>query len=375
MLLLAGCSEGGSNEDLAPADDPFARTVQGAGETVLRFEGMDGPVEKTVWSNGTIAVQDTCNTGACIVDTSRAYHVTDITGDVPAGVPVELTVSLRYTPHPFFGGPEVFLDAPGSIVYYDRTTVDYATGTGSILAMIRPADTVEVVVAANAPGGETPETPYTLSIAIVAGPERVSPGAPIAITLGPGSNLTYRAPGQTSPEFLLYGPDDALLGLMEGHVTLPADAPRGDYAVLLPNGSQWGNLSSDTASSMRALGLRTGLGPEGHLPEVGAYDATWDVTGFPFAVGVAVYASPDATPIGGPLLSTGFEVSLTGANGFTIESGPVCGLCFTFAFGANFGSGTGNPDVVAQTYAVHAESATATYGLSVVPFARYLDRS
>lgn len=374
-LLLAGCTGGDGGGAPAAGDDASARPVPGAGETVLRFAGLQDDVDATVWANGTVAVQDTCNTGACILDTSRAYHVTDITGDVPAGVPVELTVDLSYEPSAVFGGPEVLLNAPESVVYYARTTIDFATGRGSILAMLRPAGDVEVVVAANAPGGDLPETAYTLSIGIVAGPERVSPGAPIAVTLGPGSNLTYRAPGQAAPPFLLYGPDDALLGLMEGHVALPADAARGDYVVLLPNGSPSGNLSSDTASSMRALGLRTELGPEGQLPEAGAYDASWDVTGVPFAVGVAAYAPPDATPVGGPLLSTGFQASLTGANGVKVESGPVCGFCLTFGFGAFFGSGTGDPAVVAQRYDVHAQTSGATYGLRIAPYARYLDRA
>jgi len=322
-----------------------------------------------------VAFQDTCNTGACVLDLSRAQHVTDITEHLPAGVPVEVSVAMSTTPSPLFGTFNVFLSAPGSTFYYNRGEVDHARGTSSVQALLRPAGPVEVVLIANSPGGDVPETAYTLSVAITAGPERVPAGAPIGIELGPGSNLTFQAAGQEKPPFLLYAPDDALLGTFAGNVTLPPGAAKGEYVVLVPNGAQWGNLSSDGPRTMRALGLRTELGPEGTLPPAGPYDASWDVAGFPFAVGVAAYAPPDATPFGGPLLSSGFEVRLTGANGFAVESGPVCGFCLTFGFQAFYGSGTGNPDVVAQAYAVHAETTGLTYDLRVTPFARYLDRS
>ncbi len=370
---LAGCSAG--TPPAAPTADPIQAEAVALGQTTLRFAGLTAPIEKTVWANGTVAAQDTCNTGACITDASGALHVTDITGDLPAGVPVEIAVAMSTTPSPLFGTFEVFLNAPESTMYYNHGEIDHASGTASVQAMLRPAGTVEVVLLANAPGGQVPATPYTLSIAISAGPERVPAGAPIGVVLGPGSNLTFQAPGQTKPSFLLYAPDDALLGSYAGNVTLPANAAKGEYVVLLPSGAQWGNLSSDTATAMRAVGLRTEFGPEGSLPPNGAYDGRWDVQGFPFAVGVAASSPPDATPVGGPLVSSGFEVSLIGANGFTLESGPQCGLCLTFGFGATFDSGTGNAEVVAQEYAVHAETVGVTYDLRVVPFARYLDRT
>lgn len=374
VLLLAGCA-GDAPAPAAAPDDPFQREQVAVGQQVLRYAGLKQAIETTVWANGTVAFQDTCNTGACVTGPERAFHATDITADLPADVPVELVVAMQATPSPLFGTFEVFLDAPESTVYYNRVEQDHAEGTAGVQAMLRPKGTVHVVLAANAPGGDMPATDYTLSIAIAAGPERVPAGAPVGVTLGPGSNLTFQAPGQTKPAFFLYAPDDAFLGSFEGNLTLPAKAAKGEYVVLLPNGSQWGNLSSDTATSMRAVGLRTELGPAGKLPEVGPYDASWTAEGFPMAVGLAVYAPPDATPIGGPLLSTGFEASLTGANGVKVESGPQCGFCFTFGFGASFGSGTGNPDVVAQAYTVHAESQGATAGLHIAPYARYLDRS
>lgn len=371
---VAGCSDDGGAPPAA-GDHPFARAGPVAGQSVLRFAGLDAPVETTVWSNGSVAFQDTCNTGGCLTGTERAFIETDITGDLPVGVPVEVAVAMRTTTNPVFGTFEVFLQAPESTVYYHRFEIDHALGTADVQAMLLPQGPVAVVLAANAPGGDAPETDYELAITITAGPERVPAGAPVGLELGPGSNLTFQAPGQTRPPFLLYGPDDAYLGRFEGNVTLPPTARRGEYVVLVPTGAPWGNLSSDADTQLRGIGLATELGPAGSLPPNEAYDAAWDVTGFPFAVGVLVSNDPAATPIGGPLLSTGFEATLTGANGFAIESGPMCGLCITFGFQAGFGSGTGNELVVAQTYQVHAASSGVTQGLVVTPFARYLDRA
>ncbi len=369
--FLAGCSGGGDGGGAPPAatDGP----ASGAPAMVTLKNGLAGSVHHTVWANGTVAFQDTCNTGGCITDTSRAIRPTDITEHVPAGAPVRLEIELTYSPNPVgFGGFETWVQSEGGTYYaYD---VDWELGHELVKVVFVPEGKVEVVMAAYGPGGEAPETPYELRVTVDADNETLPDGVPVAVRLGPGATLEADA-GGAQVAFVLYGPDDQPVGRFDDSTTLPEDAASGDYVVLLPNGQPAARLRTDSgAETMRLLPLRAEMGPVGDLPPNGAYDGSWDVTGIPIGVGIAAYNLPSALGPS-PIVSTGFTMSLRGPGGFTLDSGNLCGICLSFGeYFVTWSSGLGDERVTAGAYTVHAET-QFTYQVQVVPYALYFDRA
>lgn len=373
VFLLAGCASD------APAatggSGPGSQDSGDASVTTLRFKDLNAPVDKQFWLNGTVAVQDTCNTGACILDTSRAQHSLDLSGEIPLGAPVLVDLELTQTRGEVWGNFEVWIDAPDGTYYTYAYDADHATGRSTVSSVLQSSGTVRVHLLATGPGSEVPEAPFSIAITVRAGPELVLPGAPVGIHLAPGTNLTFTTTtGQKSP-MLVYGPDDAFVGAFDGTLSLDQAAKAGEYVVIVPPGGEAGNLTTDgDATEMRVLRLQTSGGPEGVLPPTGPYEKEWSVTGFPVAVGVIAQASPGQL-VGDPLLSLGYEFSLTGENGLTLTSGLQCGGCLTFGdYRSVIQSGTGDPLAVAQLYTVHAMT-TLTYEVRLTPYAVYLDRA
>lgn len=381
VLLLAGCAS-------PPADPatPGTGTQTGSHSThvamghiaatpaVLR-NALAAPVHKTVWANGTVAFQDTCNTGACVVDDSRALHVTDITADLPAGAPVQVSLDLSYQPAPtqdtVGNGFDLWIQSDKATFY--TYTFDWAPDRIAVRAVLLAAGTIEVVMGAIGPGGGMPETPYTLRIAIDADPAAVPPGVPVAVSLGPGATLSAAAQGRPVP-FLLYGPTDALVGKPGGSHTLADAAPKGEYIVLLPPGSPPANLTTDSGDvRMAILDLRFETGPAGSLPPHGAYDGSWDVAGTPLVVGLMAHTVPTAAGPA-PLASTGFTMRMTGPNGFVLETPEICQGCLNVGRSGFFwGSDIGDERLGPGSYAIHAET-DATYDVQVTPVAVYAQR-
>jgi hypothetical protein len=385
-LLLAGCSgagtQGGTDASGPSGSGHPTGTVSGTGAQVplagkggpLRYAALAAPMHKTLWANGTVAAQDACNTGGCGVTDSRAERTTDITDELPAaGVPVSIQVELTYPDSLVFTGAfDSWIEAPHG-TYYSYTGT-YEGGHVLYNVTLLPGDSVQVVMAAYWPGGGTTETPYTLRIAIDADPSTVTEGIPIGVLLSPGSSLDVRSVKGGAADYVLYGPDDALVGRFKGNHTLPAQAAKGQYAVLLAPDSPAATLwSSGGDGRLVLLGLRFVVGPPGDLPPSGAYDGTWDVAGYPVGVGLLAYSVQSAAGPA-PILSVGFSMRMTGPNGFRLETPTLCHVCANLGFGTGWGSGLGDERVTAGTYALHAET-SATYQVQVRPYAAYLDRA
>jgi hypothetical protein len=371
FALLAGCAgkapgaagvEGTETDQALAGAEPF-RT--------LRYSQSSEGIHETVWANGTVNAQDTCNAGGCILTADRAMHPTDVTDLLPQGVPTLVTVELQWNPHPLgFGGWDLLLDAPESTIYSRREVSQPGHIQGQVV--LRPSGSVAVVLATYGPGAD-PVTSYTLRIAIDSEPHVLLPGVPVSVAMEAGDTVRAGSYGGGEAPFLLYGPDDARLGIFDGEHTLAEGAPTGHYVVLLPFGGPTGNVSTDSgADTMEALGLRRETGPESTVPPNGALDAPWDVGGVPLGVGVEARSGEDLV-VTQFMASMGFELRLDGPGGYVLDGGEVCGLCLTGGFAFSIDSGSGDPSVVPGRYTVHAE-AEASAGIRVQPFAIYVER-
>jgi hypothetical protein len=368
VLLLAGCA---GDRAAAEAPGDSARAAAPSEAIPLAFAALAAPRATTLWANGTVALQDTCNTGGCIADTSRAIRPTDLSTHLPIGVPVTVRLELAYAPHAVLAdGFDLWLQSDGSVFY--SYLYDGQAGLRTVEAVILPRGRTEAVMAAFGPGDGLPDSPYTFRIDIEAHPTLLPPGVPVGIPLEPGQSIAAQG---TGVDVLLYGPDDALVGQFREPFTLPAAARRGEYTVLLSGGSAAlvvGNVSA--APAMRLLGLAFEMGPETALAPHGTTSASWDVAGFPLGVGVRVYNVVGGTGQSS-LVSVGFEVRMAGPNGWSATTGTMCGFCLTFGeFSTGLSSGLGNPGITAGTYVVEGES-TLTHEVRVTPFAVRLDRT
>ncbi len=121
LSTLSGCAgEGGEPPEVqvAPQDDLALAALQ---QTTLAYPGIDAALHHVLWANGTVAAQDTCNTGGCALDESRAFHRTDLTPHLLAGVPMQVTVELAWKETPLaFGWFDAYLEAPETTFYASR---------------------------------------------------------------------------------------------------------------------------------------------------------------------------------------------------------------------------------------------------------------
>ncbi|MEA3136199.1 MAG: hypothetical protein QOC71_480, partial [Thermoplasmata archaeon] len=325
--VLAGCAG-----DPSPAADRNLG-LQGTGAVVdltpdllLRHVGLAEAIHTTVWANGTVAIQDTCNTGACLLDASRALHLTDLTPFIPAGVPTLLNVELDWKSDLGGGNYDAWIEAPDSTAYSSR--MDFTPGHLELQTILLPHGTITLVMAAFGPGEDVPSAPYTLYATIDADPVGVPPGVPVVVALAGGDTLRAGTYGGGPSPFLLYGPDDALRGQYSGEHTLADGAPSGNYVVIIPDGSPWGNLTTDSgATEMRALGLHREDGATFDVEPQGAAGRSWDVAGVPVGVGVRAFSDSDL-PLT-MMASLGLRVAIDGPNGFKVEGVEVCGVCLT----------------------------------------------
>jgi len=371
-MALSGCSGSGGGKGATGTDGPGTAVDEDGNPVsamVTLTNGLAAPLHRTIWANGTVAFQDTCNTGACVLGTDRAFHVTQV--EVPRDIPVRLGVELDYNPNQggVGGGFQAWVQADGTFFRY---AYDGQPGSIRIDTTLLPTSNAEVYMAAFGPGGDMPETEYTLRIQVDADPQIVPPAVPVAVELGPGDNLTVGS--DSTSAFALYGPDDTYHGRYEKGLQLPADAMEGEYVVLIAPGSPAGTIATDSGTrNMTTMGLRFVGGEQGTLPPNGAYDADFEVTGYPLAVGVSAGVTPGATGFYS-FASTGLSMSLSGPNGVSLDSGVMCQICFTFGgFGAGMSTEPGDPAVVAGTYHVHAET-QATYEAYILPYSIYFQR-
>ena len=369
LLLLAGCA---GDAPTAPEGAPAAPAAsrQGLHGLAVLTTAPGNAMSHDVWANGTVAFQESCNTGGCGVDRSKVFRPLDISSHLPAGVPVRVEAELVYEPHPLYGSQwDVALVAPESSVYSYTRTVE--GGVATFNATVLAQGTVQVLMSIYQPGGGLPDTPYTLRIRVSTDPATLLPSVPVAIELGPGDNVSAEVP------YLLFGPDGTRVGRFFKLHTIPEGAPSGQYVLLLPPDGAPSPVSSDRADAgLRALPLRTEPGPRGTIPQNGAFDEPWDVTGVPLAMGLRIFTEPGA---GGQTLlaSMGFSAVLEGPEGVVIDTGSFCnpGLCMTLGplgFQETWATPIGDDRVMAGAYTLHVEG-QVTYEAYAQPFAVYVD--
>ena len=372
-IFLSGCASG---NDAAP---PPTTPTDGANPATANFTALKfplaAPVHKVVWANGTYTITDTCNTGGCLLD-PRAFRPTDITAELPEGAPVRLLIQVDFTYGPtadFGGGLEAWVETQDAAIslYRHENALD---GHVEVEVLLKPGTKTDVVVAAYSPGS-LPDTPYTMSIQIDSNAAPLPSGVPVAVELAGGDEIRASTLSGGKAPFFLYTPNDVLIGRFEGNHTLPGNAPRGAYALLVPFGEPDANVTSNSgATTMKLLGIAFELGPAGDPPETGAYDVDWQATGDLIGVGILVNNVP--TPVGlAPMISLGYSVQMTGPAGFQLDTGDQCGVCLSFGqTSLGIGSGLGDDRVSAGTYHIHSET-LLTYDLRITPFAVYFDRS
>ncbi len=370
FALLAGCagpsaSVGGAQPLLA--EDGSVLDVSGLH---LVGNGLGAPLDHTVWANGTITTQDTCDAGACIMDTSRAAHPIDLAAHMPPGVPVRVVVEARYEPNPVRAdNNDLWLDVPDGTYYaYEQESPE--PGVLRVTAIVRSAGQATAVFFTQSQGADPAATPYALFARVQAEPSLVPGGVPVALQMAAGDTLRLGSGGA----FRLFGPDDQPVGAFAGNVTLPASARTGDYAVLLPPDAPASNLSvSGAAKSWQALGIRLVAGEPIHTPPAGVIDVPWTATGVP--LGVGFMASPTPAPAGITMLvSTGFLIQLRQDGEALLDSGWLCGLCITGGYGLSMSTPIGDERAVAGEYVVHADT-QGTQEMEVVPFTLELERA
>ncbi|HLF16366.1 MAG TPA: hypothetical protein VI796_02910, partial [Candidatus Thermoplasmatota archaeon] len=232
--LLAGCSGGGGGSDSTATTGP-SRGPDGEilpeGMVALTYD-LDGPVSATLWANDTFALQETCNFDGNVMN-SCPEKVTDITGDLPQGVPVEISLDLTYatlSPDVWIFGMEAWVQSEESaFLIYNAT---YLAGHVTVKILMVPRGTVEVVAIAGGPTGQTPESPYSLRIDITADNATTPPGVPVLVRLDGNTTVEAKTLAGNKVDILVYGPDDVYHGTYSGSHTVPESAASGEYVVL-----------------------------------------------------------------------------------------------------------------------------------------------
>ena len=370
-LLLAGCSSSAPGRD-GPGSSTWEAPAEARSMQPLR-NALPEAIEQVHWANGSVPAQNACNPIGCAQGEATWRRVTDLTPALPTLATVQLEVELLYEPHVLFGqAMQVTLDSPESVRYAHTQTDE--PGRSAFVATLLARGQVSAVVSVYQMNGQVPEIPYSLRIRIVASPTLVSPGVPVGLALAGGDTLQVGADGD-GRDFILFGPDGARVGAFQGKVTLDAVARSGEYAVLLPPGASSALASDNGDSAMRPLGLRYETSPPATVPQAGAMESSWDVTGLPIGVGLRIFTQEVAATLA-PFITTDLSARINGPNGFVVESDMLGGYVTFGELGEElrWTSALGDERVTAGTYTVHAES-TATYEAHVEGFAVYIDAS
>jgi hypothetical protein len=371
-LLLAGCSDGAADG----TDGALDHGIDAEGnplvpEMVTVTNGLPAPLHRVEWHNGSFLAHESCNLGGCLTTDGAGFRFIPI--ELPRDVPVMVGIDFEYETgawNDIFGGFQAWLEGDATVYRY---TTEETPGHVRVDATILPTGDHNVVLLANTPGGEVPETPYSLRISIDAHPQVVPPGVPVGVELGPGAEVRLAPATGNLATFLLYAPDDSLVGRYDGNAMIADGAPEGEYVILIPVGAPSANITTDGgAQTMKTLGLSYATGDVVVLPPHGEGDGELAAEGFPLAVGFLVQPSA-SNPFFGVVVSTEFSVSLTGPNGVELLLDGVCGLCITGGMEIYVLTESGDTRVQAGLYELHAET-QATYEVQATPFAVHIQR-
>lgn len=349
LPALAGCI-GSAPDDLAEQGLPDeAADGDGGGPSDGDAAGAGGPgpltyasnatVRETVWANGTFAAQDTTVAGGWL--TGTWIERTEVTDQVPAGVPTTLRVNLTWEADALAAQGVWELGAWIETDEVDWHVYDETREPGrfelSLVGTRAEDGTVAVVVRGDRPHARAdPEVDYTLQVDLRADPTRLAAGMPVEADLEPGDELTVRARGGVAAALRIYDPALAFVADVraepEAAFTVPADRPAGPY-LLIPaaTGADATVVRANGSATVRSPDLEFELRVGEWRTYPGRGEETWsfEIEDHPLAVGIVARDTddPDDAVLGTTL--GGFDGTLAFPDGDAVSGTWQCGFCIT----------------------------------------------
>jgi hypothetical protein len=366
IVLLSGCSGGGSDPREGPAPAASGKALEAASGALVPAPLVlrsDLPLNGTILIDDAFPTADTCNSNPARGCVERPH---DLGGQLPPGVPVEVAVDLTWPAGDRIFHMEAWLDGDGMMpLRVDNTTFegDHWRWT----ALVVPGPTSKAVVIAGGPqsAAQPADSPYHLEVTFTASNQTVPAFVPVAIDLGPSSTLSATSFTGAAGKFVLYGPDDQFIQDVVGNITLPEDAVRGDY-LALPRESV--TFMVPGGGDLRFAGILFTSSDMVTIPPGSAASATVSTELPPFLAG-AYYHGQQQTPF---MFAVQLSITLTDPDGTELVAEQGCQpFCFG-GFSSSWSTGFGKP-LKAGSYTITAESQAAadTYaGAYLVTFDR-----
>lgn len=352
FVLLSGCAGSDGAGDLpagVEGEGPRGKDPTAALELAPLVFESDEPLNGTIAIDDSFPLSDTCNADPNPGCTERLH---DLTAQLPAGVPMEVTVEVSWPAGDGIFHMETWLEGDGMIfLRVDNTTFENSRWRWS--ALLVTGSTTQAVVISGGPqtAAQPNDNPYHLDVTFTANNQTVPELIPIAVAMGPDSTLRAESFDGEPVPFLLYGPDDQLVAKVEGNVTLPADAVPGDYVAmpldratfLVPGGGE-----------MRFVGVLFTYSEEVAIPPGSAATVSVSSPSAPFLAG-AYYISQQQTPL---MFGATYGLTLTDPDGVEVVVGSACNPFCLGGFSTSWSTGFGKP-LKAGSYTLTAESQVA----------------
>jgi hypothetical protein len=243
-MVLAGCA---GPAGIGPEEPTLRASTAAAEWTPAAFVDAE-PLDEIIWFNGSFLPHQarwprTLVWGAAGLP-NDSLRVLDLSGQVPAGVPIRLEADLRAQMEQ--GDLDVWVETgAGEFWTFDGQTP--RGGTNQIdVGLVRRGDApLRLVVQYDEPEPSA-TIPFSVRVRITAQPDRIMAGIPVAVDLMAGSvlNLTW-LPARRDPDaaraLLVYAPDHTLLARLHDEAAqayeLPPDAVPGRYVLVTAEGS------------------------------------------------------------------------------------------------------------------------------------------
>lgn len=329
---VQGTDADGGPDRQGRADASDAGTAGPTDLVPLTYTGIDAPVSRTQWANGTFQAQESCLGGGCLQDavlgTDPTEHRTDVTETIPAGVPVDVRLDLSYD-RGLAGFLSAWINATGATFYaYDAET-DGTEQTVTATLVRSETGTVSAVVDA---GSADPQgTDYALRVHVSANRSLVAPGVPVAVdlTADQGPLLVDSRVNASELTVVAWGPDDQVIqrsvdadGPVE--IALPDPGSR-DRLVVAVWGAEATVLQApvDDPARLQALTLSHQLGDPTALEPAQGTSFTFDQPTVPYGIGLYVRTDPPGH------VSGQIEATLTSPNGTVATTDEIGGIIIT----------------------------------------------
>lgn len=349
-LANASAPDAGSSSDVSST-----ASNEGGNLSQLVYPGTS-PANVTVWANGSFSPQQNCYAGGC--PTGSAFQQATIDEEIPDGLPVIVTASLRYE-----ASASVF-NEPLDLAMFSEEATFYSfesseeTGEDTIrAAILGGSGPLTLQVFYRWPTSTEPDATYTLEVSLAADPTLVPAGTPVAIGLGPGDEVTAVPDGDGPTSLELRGPDDARMTRVssdEGktRLTVPDGAKAGEHVLIVPAASQGVRLvTNGSPDAMRALPTEVTVGEPQRVMPGQTTEISFDPSIAPLSAG-AYFTNTQ------PAAASVIEgtVTLTAPNGTLLEGEFGCTLCAGIDYYESIWAPPGDPALTPGTYTLTYEA-------------------